>query len=59
MEQRWKPSFDENGTPHLYHKIDLNQTLEQQKPTTLQGSEGLISNAVEQDRLWCRGVHKR
>ena len=29
------------------------------KPTTLPCSEGLISNAVEQDWLWCRRVHKQ
>ena len=48
-KKRWKPSLDENGVPHLYHEI-LNQTLEQQNPTTLQGIEGLILNAVEQEK---------
>lgn len=49
-KKRWKPTLDENGTPQLYHNI-LNQTLEQQKPTTLQGIERLILNAVEQEKL--------
>ena len=48
-KKRWKPSLDENGIPHLYHEI-LNQTLEQQNPTTLQGIESLILNAVEQEK---------
>ena len=33
----------------MYHEI-LNQTLEQQNPTTLQGIESLILNAVEQEK---------
>ena len=42
--------MDENGTPVLYHNI-LNQALEQKNPTTFQGIESLMLNAVEQEKL--------
>ena len=48
-----KPSLDENVTAVLYHNI-LSQTLEQHKPTTLQGIEGMedvFLNAVEPKKI--------
>ena len=60
-KKRWKPTFDENGTPHLYHNI-LHQTFEQQQTTTLLLIEGLVLNAGKPEKLtsdfWrCTSIH--